>query len=72
MGRSPSSDAWFAAPLAGGAIAGMWGLREVFLAEVVAYVLAGALASRLLAGTQAEKEQVTAEVAPILESAGRD
>ena len=50
----------------------MWGLREVFLVEVVAYVLAGALAIRLLAGTEAEKEQVTVEAAPILESAGGD
>ena len=70
--QSASSVAWFAAPLAGGAIAGMWGLREVFLVEVVAYVLAGALAIRLLAGTEAEKEPVTVEAAPILESAGGD
>ena len=70
--QSASSVAWFAAPLAGGAIAGMWGLREVFLVEVVAYVLAGVLAIRLLAGTEAEKEPVTVEAAPILESAGGD
>ncbi|MDA1349695.1 MAG: MFS transporter [Chloroflexi bacterium] len=70
--QSASSIAWFASPLVGGAIAGMWGLREVFLVEVVAYVVAGALAIRLLAGTEAEKELVTIEVAPILESAGGD
>ena len=69
--QSASSLAWGAAPLTGGAIAGFWGLREVFLVLVVAYLLAGALAVRLLAGSdRAEEEE--AVVAPAGGPAGGD
>ena len=53
--HSAGSLAWGTAPLAGGAIAGLWGIREVFVVLAAAYLVAGAASVRLLAGG-AEKE----------------
>ena len=71
--HSASSMAWGAAPLAGGAIAGMWGIREVFFVLAIAYVVAGVVAIRLLATVDGAKEEAPAEkVAPAPGPAGGD
>ncbi len=67
--HSASSLAWAAAPLAGGAIAGIWGLREVFIVLSVGYLLAGALSIRLLAGRDREAALVVVPATELAEGA---
>ena len=55
--HSAGSLAWGTAPLAGGAIAGLWGIREVFVVLAAAYLVAGAASVRLLAGASGTREE---------------
>ena len=47
VAQSASSLAWGVGPLAGGAVAGLWGVREVFLVNAVTLFLNGLLVLRL-------------------------
>lgn len=61
--HSAGSLAWGTAPLAGGAIAGLWGIREVFVVLAAAYLIAGAASVKLLAGTGGTREEASATAA---------
>ena len=67
--QSAGSLAWGSAPLAGGAIAGLWGLREVFVVLAAAYLLAGVASARLLAGAGSATEEEPTSVEPTVEPA---
>ena len=56
VAQSASSLAWGGGPLVGGAIAGMWGLREVFLVNSIALFATALLAARLFRKRPAETE----------------
>jgi DHA1 family multidrug resistance protein-like MFS transporter len=63
VAQSASSLAWGGGPLIGGAIAGMWGLREVFLVNSIALFATAVLAARLFRKRPVETEAGEAELA---------
>ena len=69
VAQSATSLAWGGGPLLGGAIAGMWGLREVFLVNSIALFATAVLATRLFRERPAETgareaEPVVADLEP--------
>ena len=70
--QSVSSLAWGGAPLLGGAIAGLWGIREVFLLNSIALLVAGVLVSRLYGRELARAATQEVEATPAGDPAGAD
>ena len=62
VAQSASSLAWGAGPLAGGAVAGLWGVREVFLANAVTLVLNGLLVLKLFGRGRGPRETDEAQL----------
>ena len=68
MAQSAGAMAWGSGPALGGMIAGIWGLREVFLADAIVLLATGLLAGRFLGlgrlEGQAARTREEAEPAP--------
>ena len=64
VAQSATSLAWGGGPLLGGAIAGLWGLREVFLVNAIGLLVTAVLAARLFGGSRSEAAHESVEVGP--------
>ena len=72
VAQSASSLAGGSGPLMGGAIAAMWGLREVFLANSIVLLLTGFVVVRLLDRQVAGAEVGMGQAEPVVDTAGDD
>ena len=64
VAQSVSALAWGGGPLLGGAIAGLWGLREVFLINSIALLLTAVLAARVFGGSRSQAVPESGQVEP--------